>query len=271
MAKSKTSFFCQNCGSAFTKWQGQCNSCKEWNTIAEEVITKSTPDPWQGSALEKTNAAQPQRIADISIAQTPRLSTHDTELNRVLGGGLVPGSLTLLGGEPGIGKSTLMLQVALKWPHKTLYVSGEESAQQIKMRADRLSPSAANCLVLTETKTQNIFRHIAQENPQVVVIDSIQTLQTDEIDSTAGSISQIRATTAELIKFAKATQTPVLLIGHITKDGHIAGPKILEHMVDTVLQFEGDRHHVYRIIRAHKNRFGSTSELGIYEMLSNGL
>lgn len=271
MAKSKTSFFCQNCGSAFTKWQGQCNSCKEWNTIAEEVITKSTPDPWQGSALEKTNAAHPQRIADISIAQTPRLSTHDTELNRVLGGGLVPGSLTLLGGEPGIGKSTLMLQVALKWPHKTLYVSGEESAQQIKMRADRLSPSAANCLVLTETKTQNIFRHIAQENPQVVVIDSIQTLQTDEIDSTAGSISQIRATTAELIKFAKATQTPVLLIGHITKDGHIAGPKILEHMVDTVLQFEGDRHHVYRIIRAHKNRFGSTSELGIYEMLSNGL
>ena len=271
MAKTKTSFFCQNCGNAFAKWQGQCTSCKAWNTIAEEVITQATPDPWQGTALEKSNAARPQKIAEISIAQMPRLSTQDTEFNRVLGGGLVPGSLTLLGGEPGIGKSTLMLQVALQWPHKTLYVSGEESAQQIKMRADRLSSETSHCSVLTETKTQNIFRHIAAENPQVVVIDSIQTLQTDEIDSAAGSISQIRATTAELIKFAKATQTPVLLIGHITKDGHIAGPKILEHMVDTVLQFEGDRHHVYRIMRAHKNRFGSTNELGIYEMLGDGL
>ena len=271
MAKTKTSFFCQNCGSSFAKWQGQCNSCKSWNTIVEEVISSQVPAAWEQSTGSAARVAQPLPIEEIATSDTPRKSTHDTELDRVLGGGLVPGSLTLLGGEPGIGKSTLMLQVGLRWPYKTLYVSGEESAQQIKMRADRLGKNKGQCLILTETQTQNILHHAVEQQPQVVIIDSIQTLQSNQIDSGSGSISQIRTATAELIKYAKSTQTPVVLIGHITKDGHIAGPKILEHMVDTVLQFEGDRHHVYRILRAHKNRFGSTNELGIYEMLSEGL
>jgi len=271
MAKTKTSFFCQNCGSSFAKWQGQCNSCKAWNTIVEEVINTQVPAAWEQSAGSAARVAQPLPIEEIATSDTPRKSTHDTELDRVLGGGLVPGSLTLLGGEPGIGKSTLMLQVGLRWPYKTLYVSGEESAQQIKMRADRLGKNQGQCLILTETQTQNILHHAVEQQPEVVIIDSIQTLQSNQIDSGSGSISQIRTATAELIKYAKSTQTPVVLIGHITKDGHIAGPKILEHMVDTVLQFEGDRHHVYRILRAHKNRFGSTNELGIYEMLSEGL
>jgi DNA repair protein RadA/Sms len=199
------------------------------------------------------------------------MDTGDGELNRVLGGGLVPGSLTLLGGEPGIGKSTLLLQISLKLPFRTLYVSGEESQKQIKMRAERITAQADNCFILTETKTQNIFRQIETIDPEVVIIDSIQTLHSDYIESSAGSISQIRETTAELIKFAKESNVPVILIGHITKDGSIAGPKILEHMVDTVLQFEGDRNHVYRILRALKNRFGSTAELGIYEMQGTGL
>ncbi len=199
------------------------------------------------------------------------MDTTDGELNRVLGGGIVPGSLILLGGEPGIGKSTLLLQISLKLPYKTLYVSGEEGQKQIKMRAERITPNGDNCYILTETKTQNIFKQIEAIEPEIVIIDSIQTLHTDYIESTPGSISQIRETTAELIKFAKETNIPVILIGHITKDGTIAGPKILEHMVDTVLQFEGDRNHVYRILRSHKNRFGSTSEIGIYEMLGNGL
>ncbi len=272
MAKTKTTFFCQNCGSQFAKWQGQCTSCKEWNTIVEEVIQKADKASWQTEVSETTKRApKPQKISEISGAEEMRLSTNNNELNRVLGGGLVPGSLTLLGGEPGIGKSTLMLQVALQLPYKTLYVSGEESAQQIKMRAERIHPNSENCYILTETKTQNIFRNISQMEPDIVVIDSIQTLHTDYIESSAGSISQIRETTAELIKFAKETATPVILIGHITKDGNIAGPKILEHMVDTVLQFEGDRNHMYRILRAHKNRFGSTNELGIYEMHAGGL
>ena len=271
MAKTKTSFFCQNCGSSFAKWQGQCNSCKSWNTIVEEVISSQVPATWEQSTGSAARVAQPLPIEEIATSDTPRKSTHDTELDRVLGGGLVPGSLTLLGGEPGIGKSTLMLQVGLRWPYKTLYVSGEESAQQIKMRADRLGKNKGQCLILTETQTQNILHHAVEQQPEVVIIDSIQTLQSNQIDSGSGSISQIRTATAELIKYAKSTQTPVVLIGHITKDGHIAGPKILEHMVDTVLQFEGDRHHVYRILRAHKNRFGSTNELGIYEMLSEGL
>ncbi|MDB2463884.1 DNA repair protein RadA [Flavobacteriaceae bacterium] len=271
MAKTKTSFSCQNCGSSFAKWQGQCNSCKAWNTIVEEVISTQVPAAWEQSAGSAARVAQPLPIEEIATSDTPRKSTHDTELDRVLGGGLVPGSLTLLGGEPGIGKSTLMLQVGLRWPYKTLYVSGEESAQQIKMRADRLGKNQGQCLILTETQTQNILHHAVEQQPEVVIIDSIQTLQSNQIDSGSGSISQIRTATAELIKYAKSTQTPVVLIGHITKDGHIAGPKILEHMVDTVLQFEGDRHHVYRILRAHKNRFGSTNELGIYEMLSEGL
>lgn len=271
MGKTKTSFFCQNCGASFAKWQGQCTSCKEWNTIAEEVIQKAEKVSWKTEESPKSRTSKPQKVTEISLQSEARLNTQNNELNRVLGGGLVPGSLTLLGGEPGIGKSTLMLQIALQLPYKTLYVSGEESAQQIKMRADRIHPNASNCYVLTETKTQNIFRTIAEMTPDIVVIDSIQTLHTDYIESSPGSISQIRETTTELIKFAKETATPVILIGHITKDGNIAGPKILEHMVDTVLQFEGDRNHIYRILRANKNRFGSTNELGIYEMQGSGL
>jgi len=271
MAKVKTTFFCQNCGTSFAKWQGQCTACKEWNTIAEEVIQKAEKVSWKVSETKSKRVSKSQKIKDISTTSEARLNTKNNELNRVLGGGIVPGSLTLLGGEPGIGKSTLMLQIALQLPYKTLYVSGEESAQQIKMRAERIHPDSENCYILTETKTQNIFSQIAELNPDIVVIDSIQTLHTDYIESSPGSISQIRETTTELIKFAKETHTPVILIGHITKDGNIAGPKILEHMVDTVLQFEGDRNHVYRILRSQKNRFGSTNELGIYEMQGNGL
>ncbi len=273
MAKTKTVFFCQNCGAQYAKWQGQCTSCKAWNTIAEEVVQKAEKNDWKSNTkTTKTNrTAKPLRISEITSGNEARYNTNDAELNRVLGGGLVPGSLTLLGGEPGIGKSTLLLQISLQLPYKTLYVSGEESQQQIKMRAERIRSKTDNCLILTETKTQNIFRQIEETEPDIVIIDSIQTLHSDYIESSAGSISQIRECTTELIKFAKETATPVLLIGHITKDGHIAGPKILEHMVDTVLQFEGDRNHVYRILRALKNRFGSTSELGIYEMQGSGL
>ncbi|MFY7742439.1 MAG: DNA repair protein RadA [Flavobacterium sp.] len=270
MSKIKTSFFCQNCGTQYSKWQGQCNACKEWNTIVEEVIQKEEKTSWKPTS-EVKKAPKPLRIKDIDSTQEIRLDTSDGELNRVLGGGLVPGSLTLLGGEPGIGKSTLLLQIALKLPYKTLYVSGEESQKQIKMRAERIENRFENCFILTETKTQNIFKQIQEMEPEIVIIDSIQTLHTDYIESTAGSISQIRECTAELIKFAKETNVPVLLIGHITKDGTIAGPKILEHMVDTVLQFEGDRNHVYRILRSLKNRFGSTAEIGIYEMQGSGL
>ncbi|WP_026710197.1 DNA repair protein RadA [Flavobacterium filum] len=270
MSKIKTSFFCQNCGTQYSKWQGQCNACKEWNTIVEEVIQKEDKTSWKPTS-EVKKAPKPLRIKDIDSTQEIRLDTSDGELNRVLGGGLVPGSLTLLGGEPGIGKSTLLLQIALKLPYKTLYVSGEESQKQIKMRAERIENRFENCFILTETKTQNIFKQIQEMEPEIVIIDSIQTLHTDYIESTAGSISQIRECTAELIKFAKETNVPVLLIGHITKDGTIAGPKILEHMVDTVLQFEGDRNHVYRILRSLKNRFGSTAEIGIYEMQGSGL
>ncbi|MCB0398400.1 MAG: DNA repair protein RadA [Winogradskyella sp.] len=270
MAKVKTTFFCQNCGAQYAKWQGQCNSCKQWNTIAEEVIQKPEKSDWKSSTTTK-RVSKPLRINEIDTTQEARLDMQDAEFNRVLGGGMVQGSLTLLGGEPGIGKSTLLLQVALSLPYKTLYVSGEESQKQIKMRAERINPKDNNCYILTETKTQNIFKQIEEVEPDLVIIDSIQTLHSDYIESSAGSISQIKECTTELIKFAKETATPVLLIGHITKDGHIAGPKILEHMVDTVLQFEGDRNHVFRILRAHKNRFGSTNELGIYEMQGSGL
>lgn len=271
MAKLKTSFYCQNCGTNFSKWLGQCTSCKQWNTIAEEVIQKEEKQTWRSQSNTTLKAPKPLRIKEISANEEIRMNTTDNELNRVLGGGLVPGSLTLLGGEPGIGKSTLLLQISLKLPYKTLYVSGEESQKQIKMRAERMAHQSENCFILTETKTQNIFRQIEEIEPEVVIIDSIQTLQTDYIESSSGSISQIRECTAELIKFAKESNVPVILIGHITKDGTIAGPKILEHMVDTVLQFEGDRNHVYRILRSLKNRFGSTAELGIYEMQGNGL
>ncbi|GAA4268595.1 DNA repair protein RadA [Hyunsoonleella aestuarii] len=271
MAKVKTSFFCQSCGNQYAKWQGQCTACKAWNTIVEEVIQKPEKSDWKSPTSTVKRASVPLRINEIDTSKEPRLNTQDTEFNRVLGGGIVPGSLTLLGGEPGIGKSTLLLQIALKLPYKTLYVSGEESQKQIKMRAERINPENNNCFILTETKTQNIFKQIEALEPDIVIIDSIQTLHSDYIESSSGSISQIKECTTELIKFAKETATPVLLIGHITKDGNIAGPKILEHMVDTVLQFEGDRNHVFRILRAHKNRFGSTNELGIYEMQGSGL
>jgi DNA repair protein RadA/Sms len=271
MSKVKTSFFCQNCGAQYAKWQGQCNSCKEWNTIAEEIIQKEDKSTWRAPSSEVKKASKPLKINEIDSTLEVRMDTRDGELNRVLGGGIVPGSLILLGGEPGIGKSTLLLQISLKLPYKTLYVSGEESQKQIKMRAERITPNGDNCYILTETKTQNIFRQIEAIEPEIVIIDSIQTLHTEYIEASPGSISQIRETTAELIKFAKETNIPVILIGHITKDGNIAGPKILEHMVDTVLQFEGDRNHVYRILRSLKNRFGSTAELGIYEMLGSGL
>ena len=268
--KVKTAYFCQSCGSQHPKWQGQCSVCKEWNTVVEEVVQKEVVKVW--SKNESKHKVKALKVADISIENEERIQTDNIELDRVLGGGIVPGAIILLGGEPGIGKSTLMLQLALSLRNcKTLYVSGEESDKQIKMRAERLGEGTSDCYILTETATQNIFTHIKEVQPDLVVIDSIQTLHTQSIDSSPGSISQIRETAAELLRFAKETATPVILIGHITKDGNIAGPKILEHMVDVVLQFEGDRNHIYRILRAQKNRFGSTAEIGIYEMVSQGL
>ena len=271
MAKTKTAFFCQNCGTQYAKWVGQCTSCKEWNTVVEEVVQKQEKTSWQVASGIQKQAPKPLKIKDITLEAEARIHSSDLEFNRVLGGGIVPGSVILLGGEPGIGKSTLLLQIALNIGIPTLYVSGEESQKQLKMRADRIAADKETCYVLTETSTQQIFRHIQDLEPQLLIVDSIQTLHTDVIEATAGSVSQIRACTAELIQFAKETHTPIILIGHITKDGTIAGPKILEHMVDTVLQFEGDRNYVYRILRAHKNRFGSTAELGVYEMIASGL
>tara|TARA_B100000886_G_scaffold338727_1_gene302258 strand:- start:261 stop:1628 length:1368 start_codon:yes stop_codon:yes gene_type:complete len=272
MTKLKTTFFCQNCGSQSAQWMGKCKACGEWNTIVEEVINKSNSGTtaWDNKKYNKINKAQ--IISEISLQSRARIDTSDNELNRVLGGGIVAGSLILLGGEPGIGKSTLLLQVALKIQNeKALYVTGEESDQQIRMRADRLNLTNSSCQILTEVNIQNIFQQIQQIQPSLLVIDSVQTLQTNNIDSAPGTISQIKECTTELISYAKTTGTPVVIIGHINKDGHIAGPKILEHMVDVVLQFEGERNHVYRILRAYKNRYGSTSELGIYEMVTDGL
>ena len=270
MAKVKKSFFCQNCGAQSAQWLGQCKSCDEWNTIVEEIVSKPKEQAWQEKSSSKIN--KPKKIYDISLENDVRIDTCDNELNRVLGGGIVAGSLVLLGGEPGIGKSTLLLQSALKMKRqKVLYVTGEESDKQIRMRAERLGYLDSECQVLAETNTQNIFQQILHLQPSLVVIDSIQTLFTNSLDSSPGSISQIKECTSELMAFAKESGTPVVLIGHINKDGHIAGPKILEHMVDVVLQFEGDRNHLYRILRAHKNRYGSTAELGIYEMGSIGL
>ncbi|WP_299156638.1 DNA repair protein RadA [uncultured Tenacibaculum sp.] len=271
MAKTKTTFFCQNCGTQHAQWVGQCNICKEWNTIVEEVLQKEEKRDWKTPSNTEKRTSRPLKVEDIQLNPEERVETKNNELDTVLGGGIVKGAVVLLGGEPGIGKSTLLLQIALKIPQKVLYVSGEESQSQIKMRAERLEASNSNCLILTETNTQQIFKNIEEVQPDVLVIDSIQTLHTNSIEASPGSISQIRETSAELIKFAKETSTPVLLIGHINKEGHIAGPKILEHMVDVVLQFEGDRNHTYRILRSQKNRFGSTAELGIYEMLSSGL
>lgn len=273
MSKVKTSYFCQNCGHSSPKWLGKCPSCGEWNTFVEEVVQKEkNPTGYRASTSSMQRAQKPQLLSQINLANEQRVDLMDSELNRVLGGGLVPGSLILFGGEPGIGKSTLMLQLALQLKNvKVLYVSGEESGEQIKMRSERIGIKNENCFVLTETGTQNIFAQINELQPQLVIIDSIQTLYSSHIESSPGSVSQIRECAAEMLKYAKESATPVFLIGHITKDGSIAGPKVLEHMVDTVLQFEGDRNYVYRLLRTTKNRFGSTNELGIYEMQGNGL
>jgi DNA repair protein RadA/Sms len=268
--KVQSAFFCQNCGTQSPKWLGKCPSCQEWNTYVEEVINREEKTKsWSGRKGETNTSSL---ISDINFTDEKRYATPDKELNRVLGGGIVPGSIVLLGGDPGIGKSTLLLQLALQMKSKkVLYVSGEESEKQIKMRADRINETSENCFILCETSTQNIFQQIEQLQPEILVVDSVQTLHTSMIDSTPGSVSQIRSCTGELLKFAKETGTAVFLIGHITKDGSLAGPKILEHMVDTVLQFEGDRNHVYRILRTIKNRFGSASELGVYQMGQGGL
>ncbi|MBM3402270.1 MAG: DNA repair protein RadA, partial [Bacteroidetes bacterium] len=281
MTKTRSAYFCQSCGYESAKWLGKCPSCNQWNTFVEEIIEKAglSLPAWKGGSTSSQRSNKPAPIQEIAYTEENRLITPDKELNRVLGGGIVSGSMILIGGEPGIGKSTLMLQVALNLPGlKVLYVSGEESEQQIKMRAERLAPIAgikniiaSDTYILTETSTQNIFKQIEILQPDLLVIDSIQTLYSAHVESTPGSVSQVRECTAELLRFAKESGTPVFLIGHITKDGMIAGPKILEHMVDTVLQFEGDRHHLYRILRAVKNRFGSASELGIYEMQGSGL
>jgi len=271
--KIKSAFFCQNCGYESAKWTGKCPSCNQWNTFVEEKIQKDVPLRNQSWQQEKENGRNNiVNLSEVSAVEEERLLTPDVELNRVLGGGIVPGSLILVGGEPGIGKSTLFLQNALHLKNiTTLYVSGEESASQVKMRADRLQATNDQFYLLTETNTQTIFQEIKKLRPQLVVIDSIQTLQSPFIESAPGSVSQIRETAAEMQRFAKESHVPVFLIGHITKDGSIAGPKILEHMVDTVLQFEGDQHYAYRILRTIKNRFGSTAELGIYEMTGTGL
>jgi DNA repair protein RadA/Sms len=272
VAKTKTVYICQSCGTQSPKWAGRCSSCGEWNTFVEEVVSKTPENAKPSKNLYGEDVSMPQLINDVEVQQSFRIITKDAELNRVLGGGIVPGSLVLIGGEPGIGKSTLMLQLALSFENvKVLYVSGEESAQQISMRAKRVGSKNSACYIIAETATDRLLNQLKELRPSVVIIDSIQTLQTPLLESTPGSISQIRECAAELQRYAKETSTPVFLIGHITKDGNIAGPKVLEHIVDTVLQFEGDRNYNYRILRTSKNRFGSTSELGIYEMQQTGL
>ncbi len=273
MTKTKKIYYCQNCGAQHSQWMGQCSTCKKWNTIVEEVVDKGEKkQEWKESMSPSSQTNHSINIIDVNLKKEHRIRTMNEELDNVLGGGIVPGSMILMGGEPGIGKSTLLLQLALSLQGiRTLYISGEESANQIKMRADRIGITNQECFLLTETNTQKIFKQVKEVQPDLLVIDSIQTLHSNYIESSAGSISQIRECTNELMRFAKETNTPVFIIGHITKDGAIAGPKILEHMVDVVLQFEGDRNHVYRILRTHKNRFGSTAEIGIYEMFGNGL
>ena len=282
MAKDKTAYVCSNCGQESPKWIGKCPACGQWNTFKEIKVAPSSPakaaaargglgvgTSAQSSAL---HAGKVLRLRDISSKDDPRIDMHDGELNRVLGGGLVPGSIVLLGGEPGIGKSTLSLQTMLNMPEKKiLYVSGEESAHQLKMRAERLGGDNDNFLLLTENSLEAIFEHIKEVQPELIVIDSIQTISTEDVESSAGSIAQVRECASALLRFAKTSGVPVILIGHITKEGTLAGPKILEHIVDTVIQFEGDQHYMYRILRSIKNRFGSTAELGIYEMLQSGL
>ena len=272
MAKTKTSFFCQNCGTESPKWVGKCGSCNEWNTYVEEVIQKAPKSATPFSSSSTQRASKPHRLNEIEEYEERRIMLVDNELNRVLGGGIVPGSLVLFGGEPGIGKSTLLLQLAVREPDKKiLYISGEESEQQISMRADRIGKENENCFVLTETSMENIFIQVEAVQPDILIIDSIQTVQSATIESSPGSVSQIKECTSEFLRYAKESGTPVFLIGHITKEGSLAGPKVLEHMVYAVLIFEGDRNHVYRLVRSIKNRFGSTNELGIYEMNGTGL
>ncbi|MEQ8581924.1 MAG: DNA repair protein RadA [Marinoscillum sp.] len=272
MAKTKTTFYCQNCGANSAKWVGKCPACGEWNTYVEEIVTKGTStekEVWEDASAPRN---QPRKIQDVVYDEHQRIKTPTGELNRTLGGGIVPGSLVLIGGEPGIGKSTLLLQMAIRMKTtKVLYASGEESLDQIRMRAERIGIQAENCFLLAETSLANILNHAAQLKPEILIIDSIQTLHTETIEASVGSISQVRECAGKLMKYAKQTNVPVFLIGHVNKDGAIAGPKVLEHMVDTVLQFEGDRHLSYRILRTSKNRFGSTSEIGIYEMRETGL
>ncbi len=272
MAKTKTEYTCQSCGSRYSKWMGQCSRCGEWNTIVEELVESGSKDKaWQQAGTKSPTSSKVRAVKDFIPDRSERFSSGDAELDRVLGGGIVEGSVMLVGGEPGIGKSTLLLQMALGLQHKVLYVSGEESEQQVQMRARRIGIKNEDCYLLTATSTQEIFQQIKNEDPDVLIVDSIQTLHSQLIESAPGSVSQIRQCSSELIQFAKESGTPVFLIGHITKEGQIAGPKLLEHMVDTVLQFEGDRHHIYRLLRSHKNRFGSTHEIGIYEMHGDGM
>ncbi len=269
MAKARTRYVCTNCGTAIIRWEGKCPSCKQWDTLVEEVIDKT---PSKVPPSDRSTGKSPINLSHIVSTQQSRIPIpHDPELTRVLGGGIVPGAITLIGGQPGIGKSTLMLQLACQLPKKILYVSGEESAYQIKMRADRIAKKSDNCFILCETQLEQIIHHAEQQQPDILLIDSIQTIQSIKADSPAGSVTQIRECTSELQKYAKNTDTPVFIIGHITKEGSLAGPKLLEHIVDVVLQFEGDRNYIYRILRTIKNRFGSTDEIGIYEMESYGL
>ncbi|MBO4529785.1 MAG: DNA repair protein RadA [Paludibacteraceae bacterium] len=272
MAKTKSVYVCQNCGAEAAKWVGKCPACGEWNTYVEEIIRKEKPSTVATGFISPENV-KPQRIQEVVASEEVRDDTGNNEFNRVLGGGIVPGSLTLIGGEPGIGKSTLVLQIVLNIQGKrTLYVSGEESTKQLKLRADRLNvPNNPDCFIVSETSLEQIFVHIQNVKPDLVIIDSIQTISTEMAESSPGSVSQVRECSAALLKFAKESNIPVILIGHINKEGNIAGPKVLEHIVDTVLQFEGDQHYMYRILRSIKNRFGSTAELGIYEMQQSGL
>lgn len=270
LQKLKKAFFCQNCGFQAPKWMGKCPSCGEWNTLTEEIISGGTDST--GHVKTSANKGTPKKIADISGETGERLDSMDSEFNRVLGGGIVPGSVILLGGEPGIGKSTLLLQTALRLGNKkVLYISGEESETQIKLRAERMQIESPNCYILAENSLENILAVLEAESPDFIIIDSIQTLHFSLVDSSPGSVSQVRECAARLIRYAKESGTPIVLVGHINKEGSIAGPKVLEHMTDVVLQFEGDRHHLFRILRASKNRYGSTSEIGIYEMKNSGL
>ena len=271
MAKEKSVYVCSNCGQESPKWIGKCPGCGEWNTYVEEIIRKESGPKKVSTGMESVKT-RPITLNEIEAADEPRIDMYDEELNRVLGGGLVQGSLVLIGGEPGIGKSTLVLQTVLRIPEKRiLYVSGEESARQLKLRADRLGSASGECLIVCETSLEQIYVHIKNTRPDLVIIDSIQTISTEILESSPGSVAQVRECSASILRFAKESHTPVILIGHINKEGSIAGPKVLEHIVDAVLQFEGDQHYMYRILRSIKNRFGSTAELGIYEMRQDGL